>query len=121
MDRGLDIDFKSCEDFLKDLDYNKLNKYYIPRYHRRVFVTKNMHLLLHCLLTSMNINNDNPEFKPSEEVKEILKNFNNLDIVDTYSRLGINKGYFSDYIVNESKKYTLKKYLYAKENRDDDE
>lgn len=89
----------------------KRGKRYCGRTKKHVKITNNMGSLLHYILSSLTHTSEGFKLEFDDATREILKEFNYYDLVDTYERLGLNKGLFGDYLVNKSQKYvTVKVY-----------
>ena len=95
---------KTPETFLR-------GKKYCARTKKHVKITANMGALLHYLLTSISYSDGKFILVIDDKTGELLKDFNFLDIVDTYERLGLNRGVFGDYLVNKSRSYVTKKVI----------
>jgi len=79
--------------------------------HRKhnLHLTKNSGVFLHCVLTSIRYENDKFIFSPSDENKEILNWFSQYDLVDTYSKLNIDPGFYPPDYVKKANDYVSRK------------
>jgi len=84
-------------------------KKYCGKTKKHVKITANMGSFLHYILTNISYKDNAFTFTPDEETRRLLATFNFYDLVDTYSRLGLNRGVYGDFIVNKSRVYVIKK------------
>ena len=76
---------------------------------RRVYVSKNMCVLLHNLLLSLDFVDGEMVFAPTNERAKVLSTFNEKDIIDCYERLPLLDITFGQGLSDISKDYVYKK------------
>ncbi len=101
---------------MTDIDYKRLFEIYefdkkFLRKGHTCRLTKNMMLLLDALLSSVRFTNNKFDFNPDKQTIELLNEFCDLDIIDTYERLGLDNTKYGTNLVNKSKNYVLNKMI----------
>lgn len=102
--------------------FNNFNGYKSARH--KVFITKNMAVLLHYVLKNLSFTKDGYMLLiPDKKDSEVLRQFCDYDVVDCYERLNLKEDTFGSGLCKNSKKYVFDKYLkintYKRRNRDE--